>query len=175
MARDYYLFPMRLLKLFRPRTAATTGFLLVSLTAAASSIGSSASSGQAALSSPFDPVLFGALRWRLIGPFRGGRVSAGAIDPDPNTYYIGTPGGGVWKTTDAGQVWKPTFDEVHVASIGAIAVSRSNRQIVYVGTGEQTPGNGVYKSTDAGATWTSIGLHATHVIGEIIVDPGNPE
>src|ERR1019366_2133761 len=88
-----------------------------------------------------DPAMFSGMRWRLIGPFRAGRVSAGAIDPDPNTYYIGLPGGGVWKTTDAGQVWAPIFDAVHVASIGAIAVSPSNSKIVYVGTGEQTPGN----------------------------------
>jgi photosystem II stability/assembly factor-like uncharacterized protein len=122
-----------------------------------------------------NPALFSGMRWRLIGPFRAGRVSAGAIDPDPNTYYIGTPGGGVWKTTDAGQVWSPIFDEVHVASIGAIAVSPSNSKIVYVGTGEQTPGSGVYKSTDAGATWTNVGLRDTHFIGEILVDPANPD
>ena len=122
-----------------------------------------------------DPAMFNGMRWRLIGPFRAGRVSAGAIDPDPNTYYIGLPGGGVWKTTDAGQVWSPIFDAVHVASIGAIAVSPSNSKIVYVGTGEQTPGNGVYKSTDAGATWTNVGLHDTHFIGEILLDPANPD
>ena len=122
-----------------------------------------------------NPAVFGGLRWRLIGPFRAGRVSAGAIDPDPNTYYIGTPGGGVWKTTDAGQVWSPIFDAVHVASIGAIAVSPSNPKIVYVGTGEQTPGNGVYKSTDAGATWSNVGLRDTHFIGEILLDPANPD
>src|SRR5262245_7292425 len=65
-----------------------------------------------ASSQSINPALFNGLKWRLIGPFRGGRVSAGAIDPDPNTYYIGTPGGGVWKTTDAGQVWVPIFDQV---------------------------------------------------------------
>src|SRR5436190_10454016 len=93
--------------------------------------------GTTLLSQQVDPALFSGLRWRLIGPFRSGRVSAGAIDPDPNTYYIGTPGGGVWKTTDAGQVWTPIFDEARVASIGAMAVSPSNPKIVYVGTGEQ--------------------------------------
>src|SRR6266550_2767592 len=122
-----------------------------------------------------NPSLFDGMRWRLIGPFRSGRVSAGAVDPDPNTYYIGTPGGGVWKTTDAGQVWTPIFDRIRVASIGAIAVSPSNPRIVYVGTGEQTPGNGVYKSTDAGATWVNVGLRDTHFIGEILVDPVNPD
>src|SRR5436309_534903 len=132
-------------------------------------------SGATALSQQVDPALFGDMKWRLIGPFRAGRVSAGAIDPDPNTYYIGTPGGGVWKTTDAGQVWTPIFDEARVASIGAIAVSQSQPNIVYVGTGEQTPGNGVYKSIDAGATWTNVGLRGTRVIGEIVVDPANPD
>jgi len=119
--------------------------------------------------------LFEGMRWRLIGPFRAGRVSAGAIDPDPNTYYIGTPGGGVWKTTDAGQVWTPIFDAEHVASIGAIAVSPSNPKIIYVGTGEQTWGNGIYKSADAGATWTNVGLRDTRLVGEVLVDPGNPD
>ena len=147
---------------------------LVSMLAASSSIAQPSPDSPAAPRS-VDPALFSGMRWRLIGPFRGGRVSAGAVDPDPNTYYIGTPGGGVWKTTDAGQVWRPIFDAIHVASIGAIAVSRSNHQIVYAGTGEQTPGNGLYKSTDAGAIWTSIGLSATHIIGEIIVDPENPD
>src|SRR2546422_11671950 len=91
--------------------------------------------GTTLLSQQIDPSLFGGMRWRLIGPFRSGRVSAGAIDPDPNTYYIGTPGGGVWKTTDAGQVWTPIFDQMHVASIGAMAGSQTNPPIVYLGTG----------------------------------------
>jgi photosystem II stability/assembly factor-like uncharacterized protein len=132
-------------------------------------------SGQPVFTQPVSPALFSGLHWRLIGPFRSGRVSAGAIDPDPNTYYIGTPQGGVWKTTDAGQVWKPIFDAERVASIGALAVSPSSPNIVYVGTGEQARGNGVYKSIDAGATWTNIGLRSTHVIGEIVVDPANPD
>ena len=116
------------------------------------------------------------MRWRLIGPHRGGRVSAVAgIVGDPATHYMGTPGGGVWKTTDGGQVWKPIFDGVPVASIGAIAVAPSNPNIIYVGTGEQTPGDGVYKSTDAGVTWTHIGLDDTRYISSILVDPRNPD
>src|SRR5712692_9595589 len=122
-----------------------------------------------------DPSLFAGMRWRLIGPFRSGRVSAGAIDPDPNIYYIGTPGGGVWKTTNAGQTWVPVFDEAHVASVGAVAVSQSSHNVVYVGTGEQTPGKGVYKSIDGGSTWANVGLANTHIIGEIVVDPANPD
>lgn len=124
----------------------------------------------------FSPNLFEAMHWRLIGPFRGGRVTAvSGVPSQPSIYYIGTPGGGVWKTEDAGRVWKPIFDQEHVASIGAMAVAPSNPSVVYVGTGEQTQGNGVYKSTDAGSTWTNIGLRETHIITGIVVDPRNPE
>jgi photosystem II stability/assembly factor-like uncharacterized protein len=122
-----------------------------------------------------NPNLYAAMRWRLIGPYRGGRVTAVAgIPGQPAVYYMGTPGGGVWKTTDGGRMWKPIFDDEHVASIGALAVSRSNPNIVYVATGEQTPGNGVYESTDAGTTWSHIGLENTAVISSILVDPHNP-
>ena len=115
------------------------------------------------------------MRWRLIGPYRAGRVSAVAgIPGNPAVYYMGTPGGGVWKTTDGGRVWKPIFDTERVASIGAVAVAPSNPDIVYVGTGEQTEGNGMYKSTDAGATWTHIGLEDTKYISAVIVDPRDP-
>ena len=105
------------------------------------------------------PNLLQAMQWRLIGPHRGGRVtSVSGVPGQPAIYYIGTPGGGVWKTEDGGQVWTPIFDQEHVASIGAVAVAPSDPRIVYVGTGEQTQGDGVYKSTDAGSTWTNIGL-----------------
>lgn len=121
------------------------------------------------------PDLLQAMHWRLIGPFRGGRVtSVCGVPHQPAIYYMGTPGGGVWKTEDAGRVWKPIFDQEHVASIGAVAVSPSNPRVVYVGTGEQTQGNGVYKSTDAGATWVNIGLNGTHIITGILVDPRDP-
>ena len=116
------------------------------------------------------------MRWRLIGPHRGGRVSAVAgIPGDSAVYYMGTPGGGVWKTTDGGIVWTPIFDGERVASIGAVAIAPSNSSIIYVGTGEQTAGNGMYKSTDAGATWTHIGLDDTHYISSVIIDPRNPD
>ena len=122
------------------------------------------------------PSLYSGLRWRLIGPHRGGRVSCVAGVPEqPNVYYFGAPGGGVWKTTDGGRVWSPIFDAPHVASIGALVVAPSNPNIIYVGTGEQTQGNGVYKSTDAGATWTHVGLTETHTITGMVVDPGNPD
>ena len=129
-----------------------------------------------ASSGTVDPSLYSAMRWRLIGPYRAGRVAAVAgIPGDPAVFYIGLPGGGVWKTTDGGRVWKPIFDAEKVASVGAVAVARSNPDIVYVGTGEQTPGDGMYKSTDAGATWTHIGLDSTKYISSVIVDPRNPD
>src|SRR3954452_1014472 len=129
-----------------------------------------------AFAQQIDPSAFAAMRWRMIGPFRAGRVSAGAVDPaDPNTYYIGTPGGGVWKSTTAGQTWKPIFDKTGMASIGALAVAPSNPHIIYVGSGEETRGDGVYKSTDGGATWTNVGLRDTHFIGSIVISADDPD
>ncbi len=123
-----------------------------------------------------DTQFFSAMHWRLVGPFRAGRVTAVAgIPGDPNTYYFGTPGGGIWKTTDAGRVWKPIFDQERMASIGALAVAPSAPNILYAGTGEQTPGNGVYKSTDGGNTWANIGLGSTRYIQAVWVDPRNPD
>ena len=105
------------------------------------------------------PELFNALRWRNIGPFRGGRVDAVAgVAGDPTTFYFGSVGGGVWKTTNAGTTWSPIFDGQPIASIGAIAVAPSNPNVIYVGTGEPIIrsqigfGDGVYKSSDAGKT-----------------------
>src|SRR5271169_4265500 len=118
------------------------------------------------------PELLHGLAWRLIGPYRGGRVTAVAgIAGDTKTYYMGTPGGGVWKTADAGTTWFPIFDAAQVASIGDLVVAPSNPNIIYVATGEQTDGNGVWKSTDAGATWSNIGLSDCHTILSILVDP----
>jgi photosystem II stability/assembly factor-like uncharacterized protein len=123
-----------------------------------------------------DPSAYSALRWRPIGPFRAGRVTAVAgVATDPAVYYIATPNGGIWKTTDAGSVWRPIFDAQHIASVGALAVAPSRPDILYAGTGEQGRGNGVYKSMDAGATWTSAGLTETHYIANLIVDPRNPD
>ncbi len=123
-----------------------------------------------------DAALFTGMKWRLIGPFRGGRVTAVAgVGGDPNTYYFGTPGGGIWKTTDGGRVWRPIFDSVPVPSIGALAVAPSDSRIIYAGTGEQTPGKGIYRSSDSGATWTNIGLQDVPYIQAIIVDPRNPD
>ncbi len=122
-----------------------------------------------------DTRVFSNLRWRLIGPLRAGRVTAVAgIPGDPTTFYFGTPGGGIWKTTDAGQVWRPIFDAQRAASIGALTVAPSDPKILYAGTGEQTVGDGVYKSTDSGATWTNVGLRDARFIQAIVVDPRNP-
>jgi photosystem II stability/assembly factor-like uncharacterized protein len=122
-----------------------------------------------------DPSLFSAMRWRLIGPYRAGRVSAVAGVPgDAATYYMGTPGGGIWKTTSGGATWKPIFDDQHVASIGDIAIAPSDSNIIIAGTGEQTAGDGVYRSTDAGATWTNIGLKDSRFICTVLIDPRNP-
>ena len=112
------------------------------------------------------------LSWRPIGPFRGGRVTAVAgIAGDAKTYYMGTPGGGVWKTTTGGVNWVPIFDDAHVASISDLVVVPSDPNTIYVATGEQTPGNGVWKSTDAGGTWTNIGIGDSPNIPSILVDP----
>ncbi len=120
------------------------------------------------------------LRWRMLGPFRGGRVAAVTGVPGrPNEFYFGAVNGGVWKSIDAGRVWTPLFDGQPVASIGAIAVAPSAPDTLYVGTGESTLrdsmgfGNGVYKTTDAGKSWTHLGLVETHHIGKIAVDPKN--
>jgi photosystem II stability/assembly factor-like uncharacterized protein len=116
------------------------------------------------------------LRWRLIGPFRGGRVtSVAGVPGQPNVYYFGTPGGGIWKTTSGGQVWKPVFDATGVQTIGSIAVAASNPKVVYAGTGERQEGRGVYRSNDAGATWAPAGLENAKFITSLIVDPRNPE
>ena len=124
---------------------------------------------------PIDSKLLSGMQWRLIGPFRAGRVTTVAGAADPNNYYFGTPGGGVWKTTDGGQVWHPIFDKERVASIGAIGVAPSDSNVLYVGTGEQTRGNGVYRSTDAGDEWKNVGLRDVPFIQAIIVDPKNPD
>src|ERR1043166_4427841 len=129
---------------------------------------------------PVPPALFQEMRWRMIGPFRGGRtpIATGARG-QPNVFYMGANNGGVWKSTDYGNVWRPIFDDQPTGSIGALAVAPSDPNIIYAGSGEglQRPdlsvGDGVYKSLDAGRTWRNLGLRDGQQISAIIVDPGN--
>jgi photosystem II stability/assembly factor-like uncharacterized protein len=121
------------------------------------------------------------LRWRLIGPFRGGRVVAvTGVPGEPEHFYFGSVNGGVWETVDAGRTWQPIFDAQPVQSIGAIAVAPSDPNIIYVGSGEAdmrsdiAQGDGMYKSTDRGRTWTHIGLADSQQIGRVVVHPSDP-
>jgi len=121
------------------------------------------------------------MRWRMIGPFRGGRTRAVAGVPNqPNLFYIGAVNGGVWKSDDYGRTWTPIFDQEPTQSIGAIAVAPSDPNIIYVASGEGlhrpdlSVGNGIYKSTDAGKTWTHLGLHDGQQIPALAIDPRDP-
>jgi len=131
---------------------------------------------------PVPSSLTSGLKWRLIGPFRGGRVVAVAGVPgNSTTFYFGGVNGGIWETTDAGTVWTPIFDNEPVGSIGAIAVAPSDPRTIYAGTGESdiradlSSGNGVYKSSDGGSSWTHIGLEDTRQISRIVIDPQNAD
>ena len=135
-------------------------------------------------STPVPPAsLSSALRWRSVGPFTGGRVTAVAgIAAKPNVYYMGTAGGGVWESDDYGQNWRSISDTgIKTGSIGALAIAPSNPNVIYVGTGDSAPRNtvltgaGMYKSTDGGKTWQFIGLGDTHIITWILIDPANPD
>jgi len=128
-----------------------------------------------------DQKLFGEMRWRCIGPFRGGRtVAISGVPHQPNVFYMAAVNGGVWKTTDFGNTWNPIFDDQPTGSVGALAVAPSDPKVIYVGSGEglQRPdlatGDGIYKSTDAGRTWTHLGLRDAQQIAAIDVDPKDP-
>ncbi len=130
----------------------------------------------------FDPAVFAGTHWRLVGPFRGGRtIAATGVPGQPEHFYFGAVGGGVWESENAGRTWTPIFDGQPIASIGAIAVAPSNSGILYVGSGEAdmrsdiSYGNGVYKSVDGGKTWAAIGLADSRQIGRILVDPRDPD
>jgi photosystem II stability/assembly factor-like uncharacterized protein len=128
-----------------------------------------------------DP-LFKGMKYRVIGPFRGGRsLTAAGIPGDPTAYYFGSTGGGVWKSTDGAVTWTPVFDKEGVGSIGSVALAESEPNTVYVGTGEAcirgniSHGDGVYKSLDGGKTWKNVGLRDSRAIGRVIVNPRNPD
>src|SRR5258706_4805369 len=121
------------------------------------------------------------LRWRCIGPHRGGRtVGATGVPGQPNVFYIGVNNGGVWKTNDYGHTWKPIFDDQPTGSIGALAAAPSNPDVIYVGSGEglQRPdlsvGDRMFRSTDAGKSWKQIGLRDAQQIGAVIGHPPYP-
>lgn len=130
----------------------------------------------------FDQALYSGMRWRELGPFRGGRSSTvTGVPGQPNLYYFGTVGGGVWRTKDAGQTWENITDNYFGGTIGAVAVAESDPNVIYVGEGEQTLRNnvssgwGVWKSTDAGASWKHIGLSDSRHIARIRIHPKNPD
>src|SRR5213594_2094554 len=130
------------------------------------------------LSQQYDTKLFAEMRWRSIGPHRGGRTKAiTGVASQPNVFYVGVCNGGLWRTTDYGRTWRPVFDDQPTGSIGAVAVAPSDPNVVYVGSGEGiarpdlSTGDGIYKSTDAGKTWTHLGLRDGQQIPYIVVDP----
>jgi len=128
-----------------------------------------------------DP-LFKGMKYRSIGPFRGGRsLTASGIPGDPSTYYFGSTGGGVWKSTDGGTSWSPAFEKDGAPAIGSLAVSQSDPNTIYVGTGEAcirgniSQGDGIWKSVDAGKSWKNVGLKDSRAIGKLIINPRNPD
>jgi photosystem II stability/assembly factor-like uncharacterized protein len=139
--------------------------------------------GEHLLHAQQSPKSYQALRWRSIGPDRGGRVTAvGGVVNDRLVYYMGATGGGVWKTVDAGITWAPISDRYFkTGSVGSIAVAESDPNTIYVGMGEAclrsniSHGDGVYKSTDAGKTWQNVGLRDSSQIGKVYIDPKNPD
>ena len=148
------------------------------------SLGVITASAQVAPTADDYNAIFKPVKWRSIGPFRGGRANAGSgVSGDPKTYYMGTTGGGVWKTGDSGMSWRNISDGYFkTGTIGAIAVAQSDPNVVYVGTGEHAirgvmshDGDGMYRSTDAGKTWKKIGLDLSQHIARVVVDPKNPD
>ncbi|MDQ2868475.1 MAG: glycoside hydrolase [Verrucomicrobiota bacterium] len=137
---------------------------------------------QSVVAAPLDPDFGDALRWRNIGPYRGGRVRAiCGVPSQPNVFYMAQVNGGVFKTNDYGRTWQPIFDDQPTGSVGAIAVALSDANVIYVGSGEGlhrpdlSVGDGVYKSTDAGKTWTHLGLRDGQQIAQLAIDPKNPD
>src|SRR5579862_2822644 len=131
----------------------------------------------------YEPANYSNLQWVSVGPNRGGRsIACTGVRTRPAEYYFGATGGGLWKTVDSGTSWKCVTDGfLNTSSVGAIAVSDSNPDVVYIGTGEReirgdiSEGDGVYKSVDGGKTWTHVGLEDTKTVSRIVVDPKNPD
>jgi photosystem II stability/assembly factor-like uncharacterized protein len=151
--------------------------LLIALTAFSARAAESAPSSE----KPEDRWFKG-MKYRLIGPFRGGRsLTVTGVDGDPNVYYFGGVGGGVWKSTDGATTWAPIFDKEGTSAIGSLAVAHSDPNIIYAGTGEAclrgniSHGDGIYKSLDAGKTWKNVGLRDSRAIGKVIIHPRNPD
>ncbi len=145
-----------------------------------------AASGQSdadsAASAKPEEKAFKGMHYRLVGPFRGGRsLTAAGIPGDPTTYYFGSTGGGVWKSTDGAMTWTSVFDKEGTSSIGSIAVANSNHNVIYVGTGEAcirgdiSHGDGIYRSLDGGKNWKNTGLRDSRAIGKVIINPTNPD
>jgi photosystem II stability/assembly factor-like uncharacterized protein len=167
-----------------PRLALASVFVPLLLTAQAprTAAPSPRAGAPTPLSAPFDTAALSALKWREIGPYRGGRSAAvaGSV-ARPKEYWMGTVGGGVFKTTDGGNTWEPMSDKYFGGTIGGIGVAPSNPDVVYVGGGEfpirgnVSHGDGVWKTTDGGKTWTNIGLNDTRQISRVLVHPTNPD
>jgi photosystem II stability/assembly factor-like uncharacterized protein len=135
------------------------------------------------VSSSIDPMVLKGLQWRSVGPARAGRsIAVSGVKGRPKEAYAGQTGGGLWKTIDGGETWAPVTDgKIHSSSVGAVAVSESNPDVVFIGMGESCirgniqPGDGVYKSTDAGKTWTHVGFSDSQAISKIRIHPTNPD
>ena len=148
-----------------------------------SRIGVAGGAAQGGAASSIDSMILKALQWRSIGPERGGRsIAVSGVKGRPKEAYFGAVGGGLWKTIDGGETWLPVTDgQIKSASVGAVAVSETNPDIVFIGMGESCirgnimPGDGVYKSTDAGKTWTHVGFAGSQAISKIRIHPTNPD
>ena len=170
--------------LLRYRTAAVCAVLLVASAAARSGArADQAAQPAAAAADTIDQAILAAFKWRSIGPDRGGRsIAVSGVKGRPREAYFGAAGGGLWKTTDGGMKWAPVTDgQITSSSIGAVAVSESRPDVVFIGTGESCirgnimPGDGVYKSSDAGKTWARVGFTGSDAISKIRIHPTNPD